>query len=93
MNSVVFIYELAQEKMASGNYTGAVYVLKEIIKYQPIIMQTQHRCWRNARQHKKEQLFRLFTSLGGAILFIGIGSTAGCCETTCGCSPLELSVC
>ena len=71
-----FLYELAQEKMASGNYTGAVYVLKEIIKYQPNYADAAQML-ENARQHKKEQLFRLFISLGGAILFVGIGSTAG----------------
>jgi len=71
-----FLYQLAQEKMASGNYTGAVYALKEIIKYQPDYGDAAQ-LLENARQHKKAQTFRLLISLAGAILFVGIGSTAG----------------
>ncbi|MYC94666.1 MAG: hypothetical protein F4X14_06820 [Caldilineaceae bacterium SB0661_bin_32] len=71
-----FLYQLAQEKMASGNYTGAVYALKEIIKYKPdygdaaLLLE-------KARQHKKAQTFRLVVSLVGASIFVGIGSGAG----------------
>jgi hypothetical protein len=71
-----FLYELAQEKMASGNYTGAVYALREIIKYQPDYGDAAQ-LLENARRQKKAQSFRLFISLAGAILFVGIGSTAG----------------
>ena len=30
-----FLYILAQEKMAQGNFTGATYALKEIVKHKP----------------------------------------------------------
>jgi hypothetical protein len=30
-----FLYSLAQEKIGQGNYTGAVHVLKEIVKHKP----------------------------------------------------------
>jgi hypothetical protein len=71
-----FLYQLAQEKMASGNYTGAVYALREIIKYQPDYGDAAQ-LLENARRQKKAQSFRLFISLAGAVLFVGIGSTAG----------------
>ena len=71
-----FLYQLAQEKMASGNYTGAVYALKEILKYKPDYGDAPQ-LLEKARRHKKAQSFRLIISLVGAILFVGIGSTAG----------------
>ena len=71
-----FLYQLAQEKMASGNYTGAVYALKEIIKYKPDYGDAAQ-LLEKARQHKKAQSFRLVISLVGAVIFVGIGSGAG----------------
>ncbi len=71
-----FLYQLAQEKMASGNYTGAVYALKEIIKYQPDYGDAAQ-LLAKARLHKKAQTFRLVVSLIGAVIFTGIGSGAG----------------
>ena len=71
-----FLYQLAQEKMASGNYTGAVYALKEIIRYKPDYGDAAQ-LLEKARQHKKVQTFRLVISLVGAVIFVGIGSGAG----------------
>ncbi len=71
-----FLYQLAQEKMASGNYTGAVYALKEIIKYKPDYNDAAQ-LLEKARLHKKAQTFRLVVSLIGAVIFTGIGSGAG----------------
>lgn len=71
-----FLYQLAQEKMASGNYTGAVYALKEIIKYKPDYGDAAQLLVK-ARLHKKAQTFRLVVSLIGAVIFTGIGSGAG----------------
>ena len=71
-----FLYQLAQEKMESGNYTGAVYALKEIVKYKPDYGDAAQ-LLEKARQHKKAQTFRLVISLAGAVLFVGIGSSAG----------------
>lgn len=71
-----FLYQLAQEKMESGNYTGAVYALKEILKYKPDYGDAAQLLER-ARRHKKAQSFRLVISLVGAVIFVGIGSAAG----------------
>lgn len=71
-----FLYQLAQEKMASGNYTGAVYALKEIIKYKPDYGDAAQ-LLAKARLHKKAQTFRLVVSLIGAVIFTGIGSGVG----------------
>ena len=71
-----FLYRLAQEKMEDGNYTGAVYALKEIVRHKPDYSDAAQ-LLEKARQHKKAQSFRLIISLAGAALFVGIGSTAG----------------
>lgn len=71
-----FLYELAQEKIASGNYTGAVYALKEIVRHKPDFRDAAD-LLASARKHKRAQTFRLLFSLGGAVVLIGIGSTSG----------------
>ena len=71
-----FLYQLAQEKMASGNYTGAVYALKEIVKHQPDYGDAAQ-LLAAARQKKKKQTNRIMISLVGAALAVGIGSTSG----------------
>ena len=71
-----FLYQLAQEKMEDGNYTGAVYALKEIVRHKPDYRDATQ-LLEKARRHKKAQSFRLIISLAGAALFVGIGSTAG----------------
>lgn len=62
--------------MESGNYTGAAYALKEIVKHKPDYGDAAQ-LLEKARQHKKAQSFRLVISLAGAALFVGIGSTVG----------------
>ncbi len=62
--------------MASGNYTGAVYALKEIIKHHPEY-ENAAQLLTSARKQKRSQTFRLLISLIGAIFFIGIGSMTG----------------
>ena len=71
-----FLYQVAQEKMEDGNYTGAVYALKEIVRHKPDYRDAAQ-LLEKARRHKKAQSFRLIISLTGAALFVGIGSTAG----------------
>lgn len=71
-----FLYRLSQEKMASGNYTGAVYALKEIVKHIPDYGDAAD-LLELARRQKKAQTFRLLVSLGGAVAFIGVGSASG----------------
>ena len=71
-----FLYQLAQEKREAGNYTGALYALKEIVKHRPDY-QDAAQILVSVRQQKKAQTIRLLVSLLGAILFIGIGSMSG----------------
>ena len=71
-----FLYQLAHEKMASGNYTGAVYALKEIVRYRPDYADAS-RLLAVAREEKRKQRNRIVISLVGAIVAIGIGSMIG----------------
>lgn len=68
-----FLYDLAQEKMAQGNYTGAVHALKEIVRYAPNYKDTAH-LLKEAKQHKREQSILILVSLTSATLFVAVGS-------------------
>lgn len=68
-----FLYELAQEKMADGNYTGAAHVLKEIVKYAPEYRDAAD-LLQTAQQRKSEQRVLLTGGITGAVLFVGIGT-------------------
>lgn len=70
------LYQLAQEKMRQGNFTGAVHALAEVVKHQPDYKDAA-RVLEMARAHKRTQRRTLLLSLLGAILFIGIGSVSG----------------
>ena len=68
-----FLYEMAQEKMREGNFTGAYHALKEVVKHAPdrkdaVVLLVV------AKERKSEQTRLLLLSLAGAILFVGIGS-------------------
>lgn len=71
-----FLFEMAQEKMRQGNFTGAYHALKEVVKHAPdrteAVVLLAH-----AKERKSEQSRLLLVSLTGAILFIGFGSFAG----------------
>lgn len=68
-----FLYDLAQEKMAQGNYTGAAHALQEIVKHAPdfrdaaVLLQ-------EVKRRKREQSRLVLISFAGAILFIGAGT-------------------
>lgn len=68
-----FLYTLAEQKMAQGNYTGAVHALKEIVKYAPEYRDAA-RLLAVAQQRKREQSILLWYATGGAALFVGIGT-------------------
>ena len=68
-----FLYQLAQEKMAEGNYTGAYHILQEILKHVPDYKEAPQ-LLHHVKQKKGEQRTLLFTGLFGAILFTGIGT-------------------
>ncbi len=68
-----FLYDLAQEKMAQGNYTGAVHALKEILKYAPDYRDAAG-LLNEAKRRKREQGILILVSLASAALFMAIGS-------------------
>lgn len=71
-----FLYQLAQEKMQVGNYTGAIHALEEIVRYAPdyedaaVLLAL-------AKGRKTQQRNLLLFSLLGAAIFIGIGTFTG----------------
>lgn len=68
-----FLYQLAQEKMAQGNYTGAVHALQEVTKHAPTFRDAAA-LLREAKQKKAEHQRLLFMAMGGAALFIALGT-------------------
>ncbi|MBI1296359.1 hypothetical protein GC175_15505 [bacterium] len=68
-----FLYGLAQEKMQVGNYTGAVHALQEIVQHAPDYADAAE-LLAIAKRRKTDQRNRLFFSLLGAVIFVGIGS-------------------
>lgn len=69
------LVQLAQEKMAAGNFTGAYHALKEVVKHAPE-RKDAVALLAEAKRRKSEQTRLLLISLLGAILFVGIGSVA-----------------
>ena len=68
-----FLYNLAQEKMAQGNYTGAVHALKEVVKHAPEYRDAAQ-LLAEVKQRKSSQNQLLWFAFGGAAIFIFIGS-------------------
>jgi hypothetical protein len=68
-----FLYELAQEKMQQGNYTGAEHALKEIVKHNPDYRDAKA-FLADAKRHKAEQSQLLWFAFGGAAVFVFIGT-------------------
>lgn len=71
-----FLYGLAQEKMAAGNYTGAIHALKEILKYNPDYAGAAE-LMAKARAGKREITVLLWFSFGGAIVAVFLGTLWG----------------
>ncbi len=69
-----FLYDLAQKKMAEGNYTGAVHALEEIVRHAPDYPGAAE-LLAEARRRKAEHRNLLLWSLLGAVVFAGIGSS------------------
>jgi hypothetical protein len=68
-----FLYSLAREKMAQGNFTGAVYALQEIAKHAPNYKDVQA-LLSEAKEQKALQRRLLLGGLLGAMIFVGIGT-------------------
>lgn len=68
-----FLYQLAQQKMAEGNFTGAVHAFQEVAKHKPKYKDVQTLLVQ-AQQRKASQRMLLLCALGGAALFIAVGT-------------------
>jgi hypothetical protein len=68
-----FLYQMAQEKMQVGNYTGASHALKEIARHAPDYKDVAE-LLALVKRRKAEQRNRLLYSLLGAVIFVGIGT-------------------
>ncbi|RIK44841.1 MAG: hypothetical protein DCC55_01165 [Chloroflexi bacterium] len=68
-----FLYNLAQEKMAQGNFTGAAHALAEVVKHAPDFRDAQA-LLAEAKARKAAQQRLLIAGILGALLFVGLGS-------------------
>jgi len=68
-----FLYNLAVEKMAQGNFTGAVHALQEVVTHAPDFRNAQA-LLAEAKTRKASQSRLLVAGLVGALLFVGIGT-------------------
>jgi len=71
-----FLYNLALEKMGQGNYTGAVHVLKEIVKHKPDFRDAGQ-LLEVAKERKSEQTFLLWMAVAGASAAVAVGGLIG----------------
>ena len=68
-----FLFNLAQEKIAASNFTGAIHALKEIAKYAPEYP-GMAALLEEAKKGKREQALLVWFGFGGAILGIFVGT-------------------
>jgi F0F1-type ATP synthase delta subunit len=68
-----FLYNLAQEKMEQGNFTGAIHALKEVVKHNPGFRDAEA-VLAEAKRRKAEQNQLLWFVFGGAVLFVLFGT-------------------
>lgn len=71
-----FLYNLAQEKIGQGNYTGAVHVLQEIVKHKPDYRDAAQ-LLAETKARKSEQTFLLLMAMVGAVVAVAIGGMVG----------------
>lgn len=67
------LYNMAQEKMAQGNFTGAVYALNEVVKHLPHYRNAQV-LLAEAKMRKAAQRRLLISGIIGAAVFVGLGT-------------------
>lgn len=70
-----FLFDLAQEKMEQGNFTGAVHALKEIVKHNSTYPNAAGLLV-EARKRQSEQRFLILFGFVGAALGVAAGSAA-----------------
>lgn len=69
-----FLYEMAREKMAEGNYTGAIYAFKEIAKHKPDYRDVEQ-LMAQSKAQKSQQSRLVIAGFLGAAVFIAVGTT------------------
>ncbi len=62
-----FLYDLALSKMQTGNYTGALYALREVARHQPEYRDVAVLLVR-LQEYKREQRRMILVGLGGGVL-------------------------
>lgn len=67
-----FLLNVAQEKMAAGNYTGAIHALKLIRKHKPDFAGAAE-LLEQARKGKREQSLLVYFGFAGAVIGIFVG--------------------
>lgn len=73
------VYDMVEERMSQGKYSGAVHYAKEIIKADPNYRDIED-ILRRAKQAKREQSFTLSISLVGAVIVVAITRWLGLTE-------------
>ena len=68
-----FLYDLGVEKLAQGNYTGAVHAFREIVKHAPEFRNTSE-LLATAQQRKSEQRFLVVSAIIGGAAMVAVGS-------------------
>jgi len=68
-----FLYTIAQEKMAEGNFTGAAHALKEVVKHLPTFRDAAE-LLQVAQQRKAEQRKLLTFAIVGSLIFTALGT-------------------
>ena len=68
-----FLYNLADEKIRQGNYTGAVHALREIVKHKPDYRDAAA-LLADVKRRKSAQTRRLWGGFIGAALGVGVGT-------------------
>lgn len=70
------LYEIVEQRMAEGKYSGAVHYANEIIKVDPNYRDIQHTL-QKARHAKRQQTLTLIASLMTAMVGVAVASFAG----------------
>jgi len=68
-----FLYDLGVEKLAQGNYTGAVHAFREIVNHAPGFRDAD-KLLAIAQQRKSEQRFLIVSAVIGGVVLVGVGS-------------------
>ncbi len=71
-----FLYDLGVEKLKTGNFAGALYAFREIVRHDPAYRDVAALLV-EARGRKSEQRQLILVGLGSGALFMGVGRLTG----------------